>query len=400
MIRRRKFRFYKGEIKDVLRLLFSGKIANGEYAALFEEAFAGYIGTKFAISTCSGRYALEMILEAFKLKPGDEIIMPAYTLKDLVYLVESKGFIVKFVDIEGGSFNMDAGLIEGRITPKTRAIIATHLFGLPCNIEKISQIAKKHNLPVIEDCAHSLGAGFKGRRTGSFGDAAFFSFEALKLINTFGGGMVTTNDAAIAAAVKLSARKPVRSTKVLSKIAFNYFENMVIMGPLYPLLLRLFLSKITSGMISKFYLLAHHGARISQSGFSNLQALMGLRQLDALDERNKIRANRAEELKKMLNGNITIQHGTSSIERVYYFLVAKTPAVNNIEETRRSIAMRGVDVGIREEITDNCARTFGQESYFPVASEAFNSNRQLPLYDDLTKKEMLKISSALKSHFS
>ena len=399
MIRRRRFRFYAGQLKDIVRLSCSGKIADGEYRDLFEERFARYIGKRFAVSTCSGRYGLEIILEAFRLQPGDEVILPAYTLEALPRLIAAKGLVPRLADISPRSFNMDPDSVERQITSKTRAIVATHLFGVPCDIETISQLARRHGLLVIEDCAHALGSRFKGRRTGSFGDAAFFSFETLKLINTFGGGMVVTDDPAVATAARAAARKPADGAKVLGRVAFGYLEHMLILSPLYPVLLRLLLSGAASGLITRLYLLTHRAARISGSGLSNLQALMGLRQLETLDERNRLRAGRAAMLQALLDPRIRMQESGPGAERVHYFLVARVPVRGDLEPVRRSLALRGVDTGIKAEITDDCSRLAGREEDCPMTREAFAANLQLPISDDLTDEELAKVAAVLKDCF-
>ena len=161
MIRRRNPRFYKGELRDILKLIFTAQVADGEYLELFEKKFAEYTGTKFALATCSGRNGLDLLLDTLNLNKGDEVLMPAYTLKDLVYLIKAKGLEPRLVDIESDSFNMNPALIESSITQKTKVILATHIFGLPGNMKGILDMAKKHDLKVIEDCAHAAGAEYE-----------------------------------------------------------------------------------------------------------------------------------------------------------------------------------------------------------------------------------------------
>lgn len=401
MIRRRNPRFYQGEWKDILTLLFSGKVTKGEYINLFEKRFAQYIGTKFAIATSSGRSGLEMLLGTLELKEGDEVIVPAYTLKDLIYLIKAKGIVPKLVDIERSSFNINPDLVESKITKNTRVIIATHLFGLPCNMEKILDIAKKYNLRVIEDCAHALGAQFKDKKVGSLGNAAFFSFEVLKSINTFGGGMITTDDEEMARKVRQRLKQyPFGAQRILNKILFTYIEYLIIKSPLYPLLMSLFIYKTTAKMISKMYLFLHRKTRINYLRFSNLQAILGLRQLDSLDESNKKRDGIAMQIEKKLPKNILLQKSGCTENRIFYFFITKIPSNKNIEKIKKEFIKYRVDVGIKDEITDNCADILKESNDYPITREIFNSNLQLPMYDGLKKREVIIIASALNKIFS
>ncbi len=397
MVRRRRPRYYKSELKDILKTIFSGQISGGKHTALFEDKFAEYIGTRFALATCTGRSALSLILDALELKEGDEIIMPAYTLKDLIELVKGKGLAPKLVDVEKDSFNLDPNLVLAQITHRTRAVIATHLFGLPCDIEKIVKIANQYNIAVIEDCAHSLGATLKGRRTGSFADAAFFSFETIKGINTFGGGMVTTNNEKIAQKVKASLGKyPASGRGILGKILFSYLEDLLIRSPAYPVLIRAFRSEGTAKAMGSLYLSMHSVARINKARFTNLQAFLGLRQLDLLEKRNKNRTDAARELEKRLNKYALLQRGRTPGDRIFYFFVIKLiPGTGKIEEIIKRLIDKGVDAGIRNEITDNCAKYLNQEDRYPITKEIYESSIQLPLYDDMSEREIVAITDAL-----
>lgn len=400
MIRRRKPRFYKGQLKDLLCILLSQRVAQGPYIQLFEERFAQYIGVKFALSTCSGRNGLEILLSALELEEADEVIVPAYTLKDLIYLIKNNKLVPKLVDIEPNSFNINPDLLEDCISEKTKLIIATHLFGLPCNMEKILAIAKKYNVKVIEDCAHSLGTDFKNKKVGSLADAGFFSFEVLKPINTFGGGMITTNDTCIAKKARQFLKSyPFRKRTILTKVLFTYLEYLVLVSPLYLLIMFLFRYKTTTRLLSKIYVTLHRKTNINHERFTNLQALMGLRQLERLDENNKKRSMVAKRLQQALPEEVTPQHSQFSDERIFYFFVVNTPHKNAIEKIRKNFIQAGIDAGIKHEITDNCAQILKIDNQYPVAKKAYNYNLQLPIHDDLKDKEINTIINATKKIF-
>jgi hypothetical protein len=289
MIRRIKIRLYNRVIKDIFTLVITLKVAEGEFINSFEYEFANYLGMKYSIAVSSGRIGLSILLDCFNLEKGSEIIMPAYTLNVLVIIVEKKGFRQILVDVDESSFNINTDFIEKAITPRTKIIIATHIFGLPCDIKKILDISKKHNIKVIEDCAHALGAELSGKKIGAFGDASFFSFENTKLLNTFGGGMISTNNRDLAEAIRkkikiLSQGSPkfINSLRVLNKIIFTFFENILINGPSFPFLVLALQYKWTGKIMSNLYLSIHRKARVSYPCLTNLQALIGVEAINEI----------------------------------------------------------------------------------------------------------------------
>ncbi len=390
MIKRRKPRFYKGEWLDVLKLVFKGRVVEGDHVNLFEQAFASFIGVRFAVATCTGRNGMELIFNALGIKEGDEVIMPAYTLKDLVLLMEEKGIRPVLADVDGKSFNMDPARVEARITLKTRAIIATHIFGVPCDIERIMEVAKRHGLKVIEDCAHAAGASFRGKMLGSFGDAAFFSFEMIKPVNTFGGGMVTTNDERLAESIRDRIEGYKASPwRVIGRVLFMCLENAVIQSPLFAPLLRVFISNKEA--LSGIYHRLHHGARTERSKYSNLQAFIGLKHLERFESGNALRASASKMLNRSLRKEIHPQACPAEGERVYYFYVVRTDGAKTVERIRAEMAKKGVDAGIGEEITDDCSLLAGHSGHYPVTKELYKRNIQLPLHDALSDDDIRKI---------
>ncbi len=186
------------EKRAVLDVLDSGMLAQGEKVKQFEAAFAEYMGVKHAIATSNGTTALHTTLLAHGIGPGDEVITTPFSFIAAVNAIRMCGAVPIFIDINERTFNLDPDLIEAAITPKTKAILPVHLFGQCCEMEKIMPIAQKHNLIVIEDACQSHGAEFQGKKAGSFGTGCF-SFYPTKNMTTGEGGMLTTNDEAIAA---------------------------------------------------------------------------------------------------------------------------------------------------------------------------------------------------------
>lgn len=193
------------EIEAVVAALRRGEISGsfGESIPRFEEAFAEYCGCKYGVAVSSGTTALQIAVTAAGIGHGDEVLVSASTNIATALAAFHNGAVPVAVDSEEETWNLDIDLIESLITPRTRAIIPVHLFGHPVDMFRLNEIARKHNLVVIEDCAESHGATFKGKMTGSFGDMGCFSFYANKIITTGEGGMVVTDNPELAERLRL-----------------------------------------------------------------------------------------------------------------------------------------------------------------------------------------------------
>jgi dTDP-4-amino-4,6-dideoxygalactose transaminase len=168
-----------------------------KYLKAFERSFADYIGVKYALATSSCTGALHLSLAALGIGPGDEVIVPDITWVATGNAVLYVGATPVFADVDPATWCLDPASFRSLITPKTKAVMPVHLYGHPCQMDEILAIAKEHNLAVVEDAAPSIGAEFNGRRTGSFGHFAAFSFQGAKLAVTGEGGMLVTNDEAL-----------------------------------------------------------------------------------------------------------------------------------------------------------------------------------------------------------
>lgn len=192
--------FFKGnEKKYVADCMDSTWISSkGKYITLFEEKFARFCNVEHAITVMNGTVALHLALLALGIGEDDEVILPTFTYVATANCVKYTGATPVFVDSEAQTWNIDPQKIEEAITPKTKAIIAVHIYGHPADMDVIMEIAKRHDLYVIEDAAEAHGAQVHGRRVGSFGDIAAFSFFGNKIITTGEGGMVVTNNEELA----------------------------------------------------------------------------------------------------------------------------------------------------------------------------------------------------------
>jgi hypothetical protein len=189
--------FDQDEIDAVTRVLHSGKVNywTGEEGRSFEKEFAAFHGVRHAVALANGTVALELALRVFGIGPGDEVIVTPRSFIASASCIVLQGATPVFADVDRESQNITADSIRTVITPRTRAIVAVHHAGWPCDMDPIMKLADQHNLRVIEDCAQAHGAQYKGRYVGSFGHAAAFSFCQDKIMTTGGeGGMLLTND--------------------------------------------------------------------------------------------------------------------------------------------------------------------------------------------------------------
>jgi len=168
----------------------------------FEAEFAAYIGARHAIMVPSARYGFYLLLKSWGLGEGDEVVLPALTYFAIPALAKTAGCTPVFADIGETTHVLEPAAFEAAITPRTRAVVPTHLFGTPCDMDAIRDIAQAHDIRVIEDCAQSTGACWKGQRVGSLGDAAYYTFGLTKNITTLSGAMITTSDDTVAGSVR------------------------------------------------------------------------------------------------------------------------------------------------------------------------------------------------------
>src|SRR5689334_3005109 len=207
-------------ISDIER---RGEFIQGPHVAEFEAAVARRLGhDSRTVATSYGRMAFYYILKALNFPPGAEIVMPALTFWVMPEIARVAGLTPVFADVDPRTFNITAETAARVIGPKTVAIVPTHLWGLPCDMDSLVDLARSHSLVVIEDCAHALGALYRGRPVGTLGDAAIFSFQTLKPLNTYGGGMAVMRDPAVAVRVaEMVRREPLPSKADVQKKLFQ-----------------------------------------------------------------------------------------------------------------------------------------------------------------------------------
>lgn len=214
------------EIQYVTEALHAGEISgnSGRFISQFERGFADYCACSHAVATSNGTTALHLALASLGIGPGDEVLVSTLTFMSTFFAVLYQGATPVPVDAEYDTCNLNPSLLEKLITPRTKAILAVHLFGHPADMDPILEIARSRGLYVIEDAAEAHGALYKGRKVGSIGDVGCFSFYANKIVNTGEGGMITTNDLDIAERAR-SLRSLAYGQKdkfMHSEVGFNY----------------------------------------------------------------------------------------------------------------------------------------------------------------------------------
>lgn len=399
MIPRRWAHTYPGEWGDLAHWKDRGG-DGGKYdsspdlLAHWEAAFASRVGRSFAAAMHSGRSAMGLIFEHLGLGPGDEVILPAYTFGEILPVFESLGVKAVPADVDPHTFNMTPDAVRSRITNRTRAILALHIFGVPCEIQAIRALADEHGIAVVEDCAHSLGATIFGENTGRFGSAAFYSFDLTKLINTFGGGMVLTDDESLAGRVRDCNRERIEDSEpVIRKARVARMEQRLFQTRLmYPLLYLLATPQFKS-TLNRVYRQGQSTLR-STTRFGELQAHLGLRKLETLDQRIEMRRRCGDVMRSLLRPDIQPQYVPPECQWSGYSFVVLLPCP--AAPVRKRLLFRGIDAAIEGEVMDNCASMLGYDDC-PVINRIFPRSMALPLYDGLRERDAERVALALNA---
>ncbi len=330
----------------------------GPQVKSFEEEFAKYIGANFAPGVASGTDALHLALRACGIGEGDEVVTSPFTFIATAEAISYAGARPVFVDIDEKTFNMDVTQIEGKITSKTKAILPVHLYGQPADMDPIMEIARKHNLKVIEDCAQAAGAEYKGKKVGSIGDAGAFSFFPTKNLGCYGdGGAITTSSAEI-------------KDRVLS--------------------LRMHGSKV------RYY----HDEVGYNSRLDEMQAAILRVKLPHLGEWNEGRRKVAYNYNRLLSGNSAITPSEiGQVKTVYHQYTIRIR--KNRDQVQKSLAEKGIASMIYYPIPVHLQKAYAFLGYkmgeLPRADKVALEVLSLPIYPELSHEQQEKVCSALKS---
>jgi dTDP-4-amino-4,6-dideoxygalactose transaminase len=335
--------------------------------------------------------------------PGSEVIVPALTFWVVPEVARAAGLTPVFVDIDPSTFTLSPTAVERAVTAKTRAVLPTHLYGMSCDMDPILDVARRYNLKVIEDCAHSLGATYKGQMVGTLGDASFFSFQAFKPLNTYGGGLAWMRDAELARRVgefadaeQWPSEKRVEGILKTGKWQHTFIRPKVFTYSLFPLWWAA--SWVGAKPEERFWEDVRSLDPLPEQyrgRFSNVQAAIGLAGLKHLPEfidRTRRHARMLDELLGDVPG-ITIPHIPADRTHVYYQYCAYVPDTERI--VKRCIR-RGVDVAPMH--VDVCTRMelFGWRGPDAPGADHAATAVQLPVYESLQDAEIERVGRLVR----
>ena len=382
-----------------------GELVRGAHIDAFEQELAEFLGSGH-VRTCSteyGRTALYFILTAMQFPPGSEIIVPALTFWVVPEIARVAGLTPVFADIDPATFNLCPAAVERAITPNTRAVLPTHLYGLSCDMDPILEVAGRRSLKVIEDCAHALGATYKGRMVGTLGDASFFSFQAFKPLNTYGGGLAWMRDADLAKRVgDLRDAEPWPTEKRVENILWQgkwqhtFIRPKVFTYSLFPIWYGA--SFVNAKPAERLWedvrrldpLPEKYGGR-----FSNVQAAIGRAGLKRLPEYIARTRRHARILDEILGDvpSIIIPRTPPGQTHVYYQYCAYVPDNHTI--VKRCIR-RGVDVAPMHVDVCTQMELFGWKGPAAPGAEQAATAVQVPVYESLQDQEVERVGRLVK----
>lgn len=345
------------EIENVVEVLKSGMIAQGPKVMEFEEKFANWIGAKYGIATNSGTSALHVALLACGIGEGDEVITTPFTFIASGNAIVYTGATPVFADIDLDTYTIDPDKIEDLITDKTKAILPVQLYGQAADMDKIREIAEKHDLKIIEDAAQAHGAEYNGEKVGTLGDMACFSFYPTKNMTTSEGGMITTNDEELAKKAQMFRAHGASERYHHDEIGYNF-------------------------------------------RMTDIAAAIGLAQLKVIDEFNNKRISNANYLNEQLKDveGIATPKSPDNYKHVYHqytILVEK----GNRDDWVEFLTNKGIGTGIHYPIplyNQPIYKKLGIEGDCPLAEKAADNVISLPVHPSLTKEDLDLVVDAVK----
>jgi perosamine synthetase len=342
------------EIASVASILRSGMLAQGSYVREFENQFAAYIGTKEAVAVNSGTAALHAALAAVGVGPGDEVITTPFSFIATANAILFCNAKPVFADIEADTFNISPDRIEEKITTKTKAIIIVHLYGLPCDMGRIMAICHRHHLALIEDSCQAHGAAYQGQKVGSFGIGCF-SFYPTKNMTTGEGGMVTTNDPAIAEKIRIMRSHGQTERYRHDILGYNY-------------------------------------------RMTEIAAAIGIAQLAKLDVANYKRIKNAQYFSETIaTEGIVLPKVPQGYKHVFHqFTVRITPDCGvSRKQLQQALQNYGIDSAVHYPIPIHKQPIYlklGYDENLPVAEKAANQVLSLPIHPLLTEGNLARIA--------
>lgn len=371
--------------KAVLDVLHSAQYIMGQNVKEFEKEFAEFIDVKEAVSVANGTDALILALKALGIKEGDEVITTSYTFFATAEAIGFVGAKPVFVDVDLATYNMIPEKIEEKINEKTKAIIAVHIFGQPCPMDKINEIAKKHNVYVVEDAAQAVNASYKGKKIGTLSDIACFSFFPTKNLGCAGdGGMVVTNSEDLAVILRAlrvhgSGEKGQKAYNLLNNIEEEVQEDAADQTVYNPL---------------KYYnYLIGHNSRLDE-----IQAAILRIKLRKIEEWTNRRIEMAKRYDEAFNDmDLVIPAVQEQGKHVYHLYILQS---EKREELTAFLREKGIVTGTYYPVPMHLQKVFKDLSYkegdLPNAEYLSKRTFAIPLFAELTEEEQDEIIAAIK----
>jgi dTDP-4-amino-4,6-dideoxygalactose transaminase len=340
----------------VMKVMANADFILGADVAAFEGEFGRYCGAKHAVGLDSGMSALELGMRAMGIGPGDEVITPAGSFIASSSAISFTGATPVWVDVDEHTYNVDPNLIEAAITERTKAIMVVHLYGQPADMDAVFDVARRHNLPVIEDACQSHGARYKGRRTGSMGAFGAFSFYPSKNLGAYGdAGALTTNDSDLADRVRMMRNYGQRAKYEHVYLAWN-------------------------------------------RRLDTMQAAVLRVKLPHLDAWNESRRRIASLYGELLAGGAAgLPHSSPDVEHVYHLYVIQVDARDRLQA---ALAARGIGTGIHYPLPIHLQAAYRGAGFgpgsFPVTEAAATRVLSLPMYPEMTDADARRVASAVR----
>lgn len=384
---KRQYKNIEEEVNaSVLECFKNAQYIMGENVKQFEKEIAEKIGVKHAITVGNGTDALIIALKSLGIKEGDEVITTDYTFFATAEAIRFVGATPVFCDVELDTYNIDPSQIEEKITDKTKAIICVHLFGNACKMDQINDIAKRHNLYVIEDAAQAINSQYKGKNVGNLGDVACFSFFPTKNLGCFGdGGMITTNDddlATIIRALKVhgSGENGMKAYAILNDEEVEVVEQNSGDNTVYNPL--------------KYYnYLIGHNSRLDE-----IQAAILRIKLKHLDEYTENRRSISRKyIDALKNTSLVMPTETEGGKHVFHLFILQS---ENREEIESKLKEKGIATGTYYKVPMHLQKAFNDLGYkkgdFPNAEYLSERTFAIPLFPEMNDEEREYIINSIK----
>ena len=384
-----------GEVFTLLAFGVRPELKCQNFIQQFEDGFRKLVGTREAIAVSSGRFALYLILKSLGLEKADKVLLSAYNFIGVPQTILQDGFYPDFVDADPHTYQMDTGLIISRIGSRTKALIATHLFGQLADISQLAPLARKQNLFLIEDAAQALGSRLNNTAAGTMADAGFFSFTGSKLLNTSFGGMIVTNNTDLASKIRTSlSRYPFQGAHTfflnrLKTYVYAITTQQHVYGALvYPISRILNLCGID--LFEAYKKFDRAVAPYPRKRLNNMQAWTGFKQLDQIEKHIFARKTAAGALIRSLDPDISLQQNPADAEPGYFMIPLKT---KNKHLVYRRLLARGIDTNLH--YASDCSALTGSRN--PRARDLARSIITLNLPVDMHNRDIKFIADAVNS---